>query len=59
MSELRLVKITYLDGTEITTNMAADLSDDEILSCFAIGKRINVGHLKDNVQPIIKTEILR
>jgi hypothetical protein len=62
MSELRAIKVTYSDGTEISTNMAAHLTDDQITDYFKVGSWFNLGDpydcCKDNMQKVVKTEIL-
>lgn len=42
-SKLRSVKVTYDNGDVVHTNMAADLTDDEIRDYFKIGKTFNIG----------------
>ena len=57
--ELRAVRVTFADGNTIETNMAAGLSDEDILKYYAVGKKFNVGAgEKDNVQAVTKVEIL-
>jgi len=59
-NKLRSVTVQYGDGTEITTSMAAHLTDDEIKDYFKIGKMFNLGNAKvpgegnygDNMQPV-------
>lgn len=55
---LRAVKVLYSDGTEICTNMAAHLTDEDMLNYFAPGKWFNIGNVEDNMQQVVKTEIL-
>jgi hypothetical protein len=59
MNNLRAIKITYSDGNIICTSMAAHLTDSEMLNYFAIGKWFNIGSNADNMQQVVKTEILR
>ena len=57
---LRSAKITYSDGTVITTSLAGHLTDKEIHDYFKIGKAINIGSgPNDNMQTITKCEILK
>lgn len=57
--ELRAVRVTFADGNTIETNMAAGLSDEEILQYYAVGKEFNVGAGEnDNMQAVTKVEIL-
>lgn len=59
-TELRAVKVTYSDGTVIPTNMAANLSDDDIRNYFKIGRTFNIGEgEKDNLQKVVKVEIIK
>jgi hypothetical protein len=58
MSELRAIKVTYSDGTEISTNMAANLTDDQMLDYFKVGAWFNLGSVTDNMQQVVKAEIL-
>lgn len=60
-SNLRGVKVTYSNGAEISTSLAAHLTDEEILKYFAIGKVFNLGSTflaEDNLQIVSKVEIL-
>ena len=59
MSKLRAIAVVYSDGNLLTTNMAAHLSDKEMLEYFAIGKVFNIGSVKDNLQTVIKREIIK
>ena len=58
-NELRAIKVTYSNGTEISTSMAKHLTDNEMLDYFAVGKWFNIGSGElDNMQQVVKTEIL-
>lgn len=64
MSSLRAIKVTYSDGTVISTDMAANLTDEQMLAYFKIGKVFNLGtpfpdEEEDNEQRVIKAEILK
>jgi len=56
---LREVKITFSDNDTITTNMAADLKDSEILEYYKIGKTFNLGVVTDKLVKVTKVEILK
>ena len=62
MSVLRAIKVTYSDGTEISTNMAAHLTDEQMTDYFKVGSWFNLGGkfdpCADNMQQVVKTEIL-
>ena len=63
-NELRSVRVTYTDGTVITTDMAAGLTDDQITNYFKIGKEFNLGWNtktgeEDNLQKVTKVEMLK
>jgi len=59
MSNLRAIKVTYSDGSEISTSMAAHLTDEEMLNYFEVGKWFNIGSCDDNMQQVVSAEILR
>jgi len=56
--ELRHVKVTYSDGNVIYTDMAAHLTNEQILSYFKVGKWFNIGNSEDNMQTVTKCEII-
>lgn len=56
---LRAVRVTYSDGSVIATDMAAHLTDQEMLDYFKIGRQFNIGSVTDNMQTVTKCEILR
>lgn len=47
-TKLRSIWVKYSDGTEYTTNMAAHLTDQEMLDYFAINKVFNLGKGEDD-----------
>lgn len=57
---LRSVKVTFSDGNTITTDMAANLSDEQIQDYYQIGKRFNLGDGAggDNVVTVSNVEVL-
>lgn len=55
---LREIKVTYSDGTVISTNMAAHLTDQQMLNYFSIGRPVNIGNVTDNMQTIVAAEII-
>ncbi len=59
MSKLRAIRVLYSDGQMLATSMAAHLTDKEMLDYFEIGKEFNLGSVKDNLQKVVKREILR
>jgi len=59
MSKLRAIAVVYSDGSFLTTNMAAGLSDKEMLEYFSIGKVFNIGQVEDNLQTVVKREIIK
>lgn len=59
MSKLRSIKVTYSDGSIICTSMAAHLTDEQMLKYFEVGTVFNIGSLHDNLQTIVKSEILK
>ncbi len=56
---LRTIKVFYSGGYIITTDMAAHLSDEDMLDYFKIGRLFNIGSNNDNIQSVIKTEIIK
>jgi len=59
MSNLRAIKVTYSNGDTISTNMAAHLTDKEMLDYFKVGRWFNLGRVSDNMQQVTKAEILK
>jgi hypothetical protein len=57
--DLRAIKVEYSDGTVISTSMAANIFDKEMLDYFAVGKWFNIGSKNDNMQQVVKATILR
>ena len=55
---MRAVKVTYTDGTVISTSMAKTLTDADILNYFRVGKWFNIGSVTDNMQQVTAVEIL-
>jgi hypothetical protein len=56
---LRSVKVTFDDGSSLTTSMASGLTDDQIKDYYKIGKEFNVGHIKDKMAKVKKVQILK
>ena len=46
---LRAAKITFDNGDTITTDLAAGLSDQEILDYYAVGRQFNLGRGGDDL----------
>lgn len=59
MSLLRAIKVTYSNGEVRGVNMASNLTDTEMLNHFAVGKEFNLGNVEDDVQTVVKREILK
>jgi len=57
--KLRNVKVIFENGSTINTSMAARLTDEEIKEYYKIGKVFNIGSVEDNLQKVIKVEILK
>lgn len=55
---LRSVKVTFDDGSTIVTDMAAGLSDKEILDYYAKGRQFNIGDTDDKIAAVSDVEIL-
>jgi len=58
LQELRSVRVTYSDDSQITTSMNSMLSDSEIHEYFSVGKVFNIGNVSDNLQKVERCEIL-
>lgn len=57
---LREVRVTYSNGETIGTDMAAGLTDAEILDYFRIGRWFNIGHGEHDLMAAVeKVEILK
>lgn len=59
MANLRVIRVYYENGDIITTPMSANLTDKEMLDYFRPGKVFNIGSVSDNMQRIVKSEIIR
>lgn len=59
MAILRAIKVYYENGDTITTSMSANLTDKEMLDYFQPGKVFNIGSVSDNMQRVVKSEIIR
>lgn len=56
---MKTVKITFSNDDTITTNMNPKLTDKEIKDYYKIGRIFNIGNVEDNLQKVIKVEILK
>lgn len=56
---MRVIKVYYGNGDTISTSMAAHLTDAEMQEYFKVGKWFNIGSVEDNMQQVVKTEILK
>ena len=52
------VKVTYSDGTVISTSVNPKISDKAVSCYFKVGKVFNIGQVEDKLVKIIKAEIL-
>ena len=60
IGQLREVKIYFANGDSLETNMSAKLTDQDIRDYYRIGRYFNLGSGdKDNMQPVVKVEILK
>jgi len=61
MPYFRHIKVSYSNGqtNTNTTAMAAHLTDKQMLEYFSVGTLCNIGHIEDNMQTIVKAEILK
>ncbi len=59
MNKLREVKVSFGNGDVIHTNMAAGLTDQEIKDYYKIGRIFNLGAVGDNMQKVIKLQIIK
>lgn len=58
-AKYRSVKVTYSDGTFITTSLNPNITDSEIKDYFKIGRKANIGNgAKDKIVTIKNVEIL-
>lgn len=55
---LRSVKVKFDKGGEITTSMAAHLTDEDIYNYYKIGSYFNLGTIDDDMQKVVDVEIL-
>lgn len=57
--ELRVVQVTYEGGDVITTSMAGTLANKEIEEYFKIGRKFNIGSVKDKIRAVESVVILK
>ena len=57
--ELRVVQVTYEGGDVITTSMAGRLTNKEIEDYFKVGKKFNIGSVKDKIRAVKSVVILK
>ena len=57
--ELRVVQVTYEGGDVITTSMAGTLTNKEIEEYFKIGRKFNIGSVKDKIRAVKSIVILK
>ena len=59
-SNLREIEVTFSDGSKLSTNMAAHLTDKEMKDYYKIGKEFNIGHgEKDKMVKVKSIKILK
>lgn len=56
---LRVVKVHFTNGDTLTTSMNGLLTDQQIKDYYKIGRYFNLGAEKDNMQQVIKVEIIK
>lgn len=56
---LRVVQVTYEGGDVITTSMARHLTNKEIEDYFKVGKKFNIGSIKDKIRAVKSVVILK
>lgn len=56
--KLRSVKVEFENGDVINTNMAADLTDEEIYNYYKVGSEFNLGRESDDMQKVKNVIIL-
>ena len=54
---MKHARVTYSNGEVINTSING--TDTEILNYFAVGKEFNIGSVNDNMQKVVKCEIIR
>ncbi|MFA5152995.1 MAG: hypothetical protein WC554_10575 [Clostridia bacterium] len=54
---LREVEVIFDDGSIIKTSMATNLSDEEILDYYKVGKKFNIGSIDDKMVKVKKVNI--
>lgn len=57
--ELRVIQVTYEGGDVITTSMAGNLTNKEIEDYFKVGKKFNIGSVKDKIRAVKSVVILK
>ena len=57
--ELRVAQVTYEGGDVITTSMAGTLTNKEIEEYFKIGRKFNIGSVKDKIRAVKSFVILK
>jgi hypothetical protein len=59
MNNLREIKVTYSGGIVTHVNMAAHLTDGQMLDYFRPGKVFNIGSVADDLRYVIAREIIK
>jgi len=58
-TKLRVVQVTYEGGDIVTTSMAGHLTNKEIENYFKVGKKFNLGSVKDKIRAVKSIVILK
>ena len=58
-TKLRVVQVTYEGGDVVTTSMAGYLTNKEIENYFKVGKKFNLGSVKDKIRAVKSIVILK
>lgn len=56
---MKTIKVTYSNGDVVLNDMAAHLTDEQMLAYYAVGRQFNLGAGdKDNMQTVIASEVV-
>ncbi len=57
--KLRVIQVEYEGGDTITTSMAGHLTNRQIEEYFKIGKKFNIGSVRDKIRAVKSIVILK
>lgn len=57
--KLKVVQVNYEGGEVVTTSMAGHLTDKEIKAYFKVGKKFNIGAVRDKIRAVKSIQILK